>query len=281
MYVTLIARHPPALILPMNIRIIDAIKLLSEKNVRHAIISNDGIKINGLLSVKDILRYIRKKSFNILWETIEPIVNKKPIIGKITDEIPNLIKIMAKYDIGVIPIVDEEMKIWGLFSERHLFKLFSDVQTFIRVSEIMSKPLITTDIKSTIDDVVELMLDNDIRRIPIVSKNKLIGIITIKDIIRFMASNYFENIINKELNPFEINALKIASLNPKTISPEVDLSEAVKIMNSNNIGSLIVVHNDKPIGIITERDFILKIPKLNGVEFIIDKKGVIIGRLYF
>ncbi len=281
MQVTLIARHPPALILPMNIKLFDTIKTLSEKNVRHAIISNDGIKIDGLLSAKDILRYIRKKSLNALWETIEPIVNKKPIIGKITDEIPELMKIMAKYDIGVIPIVDEELKIWGLFSERHIFKLFSDVQTFIRVSEIMSKPLITTDIKSTLYDVINLMLDNDIRRIPIISENKLIGIITIKDIIRFMASKYFEEIINKELNPFEINTLKIATLNPKTISPELDLSDAVKIMNSNNIGSLIVVYDNKPIGIITERDFILKIPKLNGVEFIIDKKRVIIGRLYF
>lgn len=288
MQVTSIARHPPSIILNSKVRISEAIKMLSTKNVRHAIISNDGIKVDGIISARDIIKYIRKncqqisKAFEF---PIEEIMNRNPIIARITDDIPNLIHLMIKNDIGFLPLLDEESKIWGSLSERHLFKLFSDCPTFIRVSEIMSKPLIKLDIKATLMDVINLMIDEKIRRIPLTSNNELWGIVTIKDLIKFFSSSYVEKMIDKELDSYilHISACKIAKQNPKIINPEADLSIAVRIMKENDIGSLIVMSEDKPIGIITERDFLTKIPKLSGVEFIMDseRKRVIIGRVHF
>lgn len=288
MQVASIARHPPAVILSSNAKVLEAIKALSIKNVRHAIVSNDGVKINGVISAKDIIRYIGRNLNQIpkaLASPIEVIVNRNPIVASKNDELPDLIDLMIKNDIGFLPLLDEESRIWGSLSERHLFELFVDYPTFIKVSEIMSKPLIKLDVRATILDVLNLMISENIRRVPLMKDNKLWGIVTIKDLMKFFASDYSGNLLNEELCDYVLstNACKIAKQNPKTINPEADLSIAVKIMKENAIGSLVVISEDKPIGIVTERDFLLKVPNLNGVDFIMDlnRKRVIIGRIHF
>jgi CBS domain-containing protein len=45
----------------------------------------------------------------------------------------------------------------------------------------------------------------------------------------------------------------------KTIGPEASVQEAAKIMTENHIGSLVVVKDDEALGIITERDILMKV----------------------
>lgn len=296
--VTTLARHPPAVVIPSTTTVMDAVKLMNDKSVRHIIISNDGRKLDGIVSAKDILNYLgggekfrilmdlyRGDIYKALNSPIEPIVNKNPIVARTTDSLPEIMGIMAKKDIGMLPLLDEQSKIWGSLSERHLFKLFENNHMFVKVFEVMSKPLISLDTKATLIDLSRVMIGKDIRRIPIMSEGKLWGIVTVKDIIRFLASRYVEEAMDKGLSDYILstNVSKIATLNPKTITPDADLSDAVRLMNANNIGSLIVVSAGNPIGILTERDLLLKLPKLRGVEFMTDvtKNRVIVGRIHF
>lgn len=57
----------------------------------------------------------------------------------------------------------------------------------------------------------------------------------------------------------------------KSVSKEISIRKAIKIMDENNIGVLPVVENDKPIGVITERD-ILRRAVAKDID--IDKKTV-------
>ncbi|MGA2572700.1 MAG: CBS domain-containing protein [Candidatus Methanomethylicaceae archaeon] len=295
---TSIARHPPAVILRTDSSARDAIKMMAEKSVRHAIVSNDGRKIDGIVSAKDILNYLGGgEKYKIvetscscdilvaLGSSIDPIINRKPVIASTTASLPDMMNLMSKHDIGMLPLLDENGIIWGSLSERHLFKLFEENQMFVRVFEIMSKPLITLDSKATLLDTMRVMIKNDIRRIPIMHEGALWGIITVKDVIKFLASPYVDEAINKGLCDylFTSNVSKIASQNPKTVGPDEDLCDAVKKMNSFNVGSLIVMSGGKPVGMLTERDFLLKLPKLRGVEFITDvsKNRVLVGRIHF
>jgi CBS domain-containing protein len=254
--------------------------------------------MDGIISAKDILNYlgggekfkIVEEKFNrdiykALGSSINSIINIRPIIGNTTASLPDLMALMAKHDIGMLPLLNKDATIWGVLSERHLFRLFEENQMFVRVFEIMTKPLITLDSKSTLLDAMKIMIKNDIRRIPIIKEGNLWGIVTVKDIIRFLASPYVDEAIAKGLSDylFNTNISKIATMNPKTVSPEVDLSDAVKTMNSFNVGSLIVMISGRPVGILTERDFLLKLPKLRGVEFMTDvsRNRVLVGRIHF
>jgi CBS domain-containing protein len=216
---------------------------------------------------------------------ISPIVNRTPLVGSTSSSLPDMMRLMAKHDIGMLPLLDGASEIWGSLSERHLFRLFEASQMFVKVFEIMSKPLITLDLKSTLLDAMRMMVKHDIRRIPIMNEGELWGIITVKDIIRFLASPYVDHIITMGLSDFLFNTsvAKMSTVNPKTVSPDVDLCDAVKSMNLASVGSLIVMSGCRPVGILTERDFLLKLPKLRGVEFMPDpgKGRVLVGRIHF
>lgn len=296
--VTTIARHPPAVMLKQNASARSSLLSMAEKGVRHAIVSDDGHSMIGIISAKDILNYLGggdkydmvKCSFEgntlkALQSPIGPIVNRKPIVGRTTASLPEMMHLMAKHDIGMLPLLDEKSDIWGSLSERHLFRLFEENQMFVKVFEIMSCPLITLDSKSTLIDAMRTMIKYDIRRLPIMSEGNLWGIVTVKDIIRFLASTYVANIIDAGLSDFlfNTNISKMSTLAPQTVRPDVDLCDAVKAMNIANVGSLIVMSDGKPVGILTERDFLLKLPKLRGVEFMTDpcKNRVLVGRIHF
>ncbi|MDI9644214.1 MAG: CBS domain-containing protein [Candidatus Verstraetearchaeota archaeon] len=295
---TSIARHPPAVVIPSHTSVRDAILLMNNKGVRHAIVSEDGRTLTGIISAKDLLNFLgggetfsslRSKYMDdlsaILGSPIEPIVNRNPILAKISEPLPELMGIMAKHDIGMLPLLNEDNTIWGALSERHLFCLFKAQQTFVRVSEIMSEPLVSIDVRATLLDAMRIMIRNDIRRLPVTDGIELWGIVTVKDIIRFLSSPSVDDMLKKGLSEYilRVNVAKISTRSPRTVEPDVDLCDAVRIMNASNIGSLIVISNGNPVGIITERDFLLKLPKLRGVEFMTDvsKNQVLVGRIHF
>jgi CBS domain-containing protein len=296
--VTSIARHPPAVLLKTGSTVAESIHQLAEKSVRHAIVSNDGRKLDGIISAKDLLNFLgggnkfRVEGLDpseglqkVLLSSIATIVNPKPIVGSTIATLPDTMAVMAKHDIGMIPLLEPDGTIWGSLSERHLFRLFEAKQMFVRVFEIMSKPVISLDIKSTLLDAMKTMIKNDIRRILVMRDGDLWGIVTVKDIVRFLDSQYVHDTIKMGLCDYllNVNISKLATANPKTCDPDEDLCDAVKKMNSFNVGSLVVMSGGRPVGILTERDFLLKLPRLRGVEFITDvnKNRVLVGRIHF
>ena len=293
-----IARHPPAVILTPESTIKNAIKMMADQSVRHAIVMSSNNKMKGVISAKDILNYLGGgEKFRIvqtkfggdislaLESPVSILIEKAPIIGRVDAPLIDLMSTMSKNNIGVLPLLDADENLWGLLSERHLFKLFEGNQMFVKVFEIMSEPIITLDAKSTIIDTIRLMIKNDIRRVLITGEDAVLGIVTVKDIIKFLGSKYVEDALARGLSDyiFKINISKIATPEPKNVSPDEDLSDAVKKMNVFNVGSLVVVRDGKPIGMITERDFLIKLPKLRGVEFIADahKGRMLVGRVHF
>jgi CBS domain-containing protein len=80
----------------------------------------------------------------------------------------------------------------GIITERDVVRLLGSLnpsllQTPLR--EIMSKPLITISINSSIKDAIQTMQQKNIRRLVIADKEKMVGIITDKDIFRAIMNN--------------------------------------------------------------------------------------------
>lgn len=53
----------------------------------------------------------------------------------------------------------------------------------IRVSEVMSTPLITIEADKTVGDAAHMMVENKVRRLPVVDGNKVVGIVTVRDLL--------------------------------------------------------------------------------------------------
>ncbi|MFH2012738.1 MAG: CBS and ACT domain-containing protein [Pseudomonadota bacterium] len=136
------------------------------------------------------------------------------------------------------------------------------------VKNWMSKDVITVDVDDTMRTAIKLMEDYNIRRIPVLKKDRLKGIVSYLDINRESASKATTLAVS-ELNYLieKIKVKDIMSTNPKTISPHDTVEEAAVVMLEQKIGGLPVIDsNGKLIGIITESDVFKVLISMTGIK---------------
>lgn len=292
-----IGRYPPALFLQKDRAVIDALTGMAEKWVRHCPLVDEENSLVGMVSVRDIIDFLGggdkfdhlKKSHPTLYEALKKVplidISYKPPFIETTSEFKEVIETMIERGVGALAVVDENMKLVGIISERHIMSLFANTQTFVKVKEIMSKPIISLTPNDALIEAQRLMTKHRIRRIPLISGNDLKGIITVKDIVKFYASEEnMEKIAANKVEEIYSTPLSYISSKPvHTVDPDEDVGSAISIMRRYNIGSLVVVEDDKPVGIFTERDVVKKLAKIRGVEVFVDEaqKKIVAGRVAF
>ncbi len=108
-------------------------------------------------------------------------------------------KMMSDNNIGSVVIVksNEASVLAGIITERDIVRIAGAAQTLSSTTllqlvarDIMSKPVITINAGSSIQDAIQSMKLNNIRRLPVVNREgKMVGIITDKDIFRAIINN--------------------------------------------------------------------------------------------
>jgi len=124
---------------------------------------------------------------------------------------------------------------------------------------LLVRDVMTTDVKtvrpfSTVKDVVQKMNKFGIGSIVVVEEDRPIGIITERDILR--------RILEPFLDPSVIKAKDIMSTKLVTVSGDVSIEEAARLMANRKIKKLPVVENEKLVGIVTSMDVMRANPKI-------------------
>ena len=104
--------------------------------------------------------------------------------------------------IGCMPVVNENKKVIGMLSERDLSR-FIYAEKFnitLPVSELMSKNLITCDINTSVTELMNEMTEKKIRHILIMDDQKLLGIVSIGDVVKHLINKIKEE--NKNLKDY-------------------------------------------------------------------------------
>lgn len=123
-------------------------------------------------------------------------------------------------------------------------------KTGIYVKDAMTKKPVTCSPEQTIQECAITMLKEGVGSIVVRDKNMLLGIISEKDIV--------EKVIAKGLDAKTIKSKEIMVKNLITISPNIDIYDALLLMGHEEIRKLPVVDNNKLVGFLTTKD-ILKI----------------------
>ena len=120
---------------------------------------------------------------------VEDYMTKEVIFANLTEALQAAAAKMAEHDIGSIVIVQEGKPI-GIVTERDFVRrvaaLGKDSRT-LTVVDIMSTPLVTVGPECDINTAAKIMTDNNIKRLPVVEGERLVGIITSFDIVKVMA----------------------------------------------------------------------------------------------
>ena len=103
-----------------------------------------------------------------------------PITIKKDQTLQDAEDIMASYKISGIPVVDDENNLLGIITNRDM-RFTKDFTKKIE-DKMTNMPLITSKVGTTLDTAADIMHANKIEKLPIIENNKLMGLITIKDI---------------------------------------------------------------------------------------------------
>lgn len=124
----------------------------------------------------------------------------------------------------------------------------------IKVLDAMTRKPVSVSPNDTISQCVKIMAKQNVSSVVIHEKNTLKGIITERDLVK--------KIIGKNLNPTKTKVKDVMTTNMKTISPDLDIFEAIKIMNTKHVRRLPVINNNKLVGLLTMRDILKIEPEL-------------------
>lgn len=123
-----------------------------------------------------------------------------------------------------------------------------------QVSQLMTKKVIVADLKTKLDSMLTLFLDYNIYHLPITYDDKLLGIISMTDALKFFRSG-------KTVDEFDVE--KVMTHDPSTLKATDTLLKATEILTTANYRTLPVVDDQgKIVGILSNKDLVRVLDKL-------------------
>lgn len=95
---------------------------------------------------------------------------------------------LAQHHIGAIVVVDDHMAVEGIISERDVVRLLGERGTQALtepLDKVMTRAVVTCTADETIPMIMERMTRGRFRHVPVVEKDRLIGIVSIGDVVKF------------------------------------------------------------------------------------------------
>lgn len=109
------------------------------------------------------------------------------------------------------------------------------------VEQVLRRNVVTIDVGATVADVTALMLDRNVSALPVVDGERLVGLITMRDVLR--------------APPYR----PIAEVMPRdvvTASAKMSVTVAYTLMDERSLGQLPVVDDDRLVGLVTREDIL-------------------------
>lgn len=196
----------------------------------------------GIISTRDVIAAFSEHGLNVFNLKAKDIMSEELVKVSVDDDVNKVIRLMVINGIGGVPVMDGNV-LSGIFTERDVLKLLNTIKFSGLIDSVMSSKIVSVDENSTIVDAAKMMSRYNIRRLPVISNNRLIGIVTAADIVKYL---YKVKNVGK--------VLEAGTKNPITVTKYDPISKAVSLMVTRNIGTLPVIESEKIIGIVTERD---------------------------
>lgn len=118
--------------------------------------------------------------------------SRPPITIRPEQSIREAVALLSRHNIGALVVVNAANAPVGILSERDIVREAArNEQVFMRpVSEIMTRDVITGLPEDDLLSVANLMTEKRIRHVPVVDKGKLIGIVSIGDVVKAQRDKY-------------------------------------------------------------------------------------------
>ena len=119
-----------------------------------------------------------------------------------------------------------------------------------KVKDVMTTQPRAVTPQTSLSEVAELMENDDVGAIPVVEGDRLVGIVTDRDIV--------VRAIAKGKDPRGMPAAEVSSRELVTVNPEDDLSDALELMARHQVRRLAVTADERLVGVVSQADVALE-----------------------
>ncbi|MFN2426623.1 MAG: CBS domain-containing protein [Candidatus Binatia bacterium] len=98
------------------------------------------------------------------------------------------IRLLCRYNIGALPVLDVEGTLVGIISERDVLRLCSrddcPEALSLKVRDVMTCDLVISVLDDTLDYVMRVMTERRVRHLPVLEDRRLVAIVSIGDLVK-------------------------------------------------------------------------------------------------
>lgn len=123
---------------------------------------------------------------------IAKLIERGCVTVKADSGLETVVGMLVEWGIGTVVVVDQDMQVLGILSERDIIRHLSEKKPLegMTAKDLMTVEVITVDQQATSSELMHLMTENRIRHVPITKDNKLVGIVSIGDVVKRMLEKY-------------------------------------------------------------------------------------------
>jgi CBS domain-containing protein len=115
--------------------------------------------------------------------------------GVITTEphltLESAVAMLAEHRIGALVVLGADQRVIGILSERDIVRALAELGTAVLsmpLAQIMTRRVVTCDESETVGAIMERMTTGKFRHVPVVEQDRLVGIISIGDVVKHRLS---------------------------------------------------------------------------------------------
>ncbi|MHC4173469.1 MAG: CBS domain-containing protein [Planctomycetota bacterium] len=129
------------------------------------------------------------KAKNIMVKEVITVTRNTPIF--------EALELMAGSDVSGIPVVEYDMTLVGILTEKDVLRLFYTHEDHKNetVNSFMSQPVVHVDENESLSEACACLMNYFLRRVPVTSKGKVVGIISRSDIIKYILRQWQANTV--------------------------------------------------------------------------------------
>lgn len=218
------------------------------------VVKKNGV-LEGLLSYNSLV----KSGSIAMNEKVETIQLNIPKL-KASDSVARAAELFLSSNYRLLPVTKNK-KVQGIIKRMKIIELASELETWkeVNVTELMSTHIETVKVHDKLNVARSFLRRHDIRTIPVVNENKeLVGVIGIEDIISYLRPKRRAKLgaFIVEKTNFDPEVKDVMITEPYYLSPDNTIKDVIALMLDKKISSLVIVKDEKPVGIVSGFDIL-------------------------
>ena len=226
---------------------------------------NDKGKYEGIISRRAIFR-------SRLDPTTVKVKNLMKAAPPVTFEMSlfKVAKLMIESGLRQLPVFEKDKLLGFITDEGIIHAAVMQEWGNTKIESIMTKAPHTLETNRSVGAVLSAMREYGISHVPIMESGKLVGMISIQDILNNIywpqRHQTTGDIVGEKIETLSVPAKGIMHNPVTTVEPQTSLRDAEKTMHDHNISCLAITSGDRLVGVATKLDFLEPISQQEAIE---------------